>query len=132
MLCALNTSGSLTEETNLVPSHFLQRYFLSGQEFLEHSVTEENTWICHHTQRQNTPAGNGNSPFLLNKKFKIVKSAGKVMATLFLDHSNQYSDLFYSTNIYTWPASENIPDFSDNVFCLCGTVHGFTLQLQPN
>jgi hypothetical protein len=66
---------------------FLQQYAILSNEFLERIVTGDETWVHHHTPKTNRASmewKHSGSP--RTKKFKMVKSAGKLIATVFWDH----------------------------------------------
>ncbi|GFV95630.1 histone-lysine N-methyltransferase SETMAR [Trichonephila clavipes] len=65
---------------------FLTRYAEAGDEFLDHIVTGEETWVYHHTpesKQQSMQWRHSNSPKA--KKCKTSISAKKIMASVFWD-----------------------------------------------
>jgi hypothetical protein len=64
------------------PCSFQQQYSFGGQEFLKHNVTEDKTWIHHHTFRVKMGQyGMETSWVPTNKEVQIVK-ASMVTVTL--------------------------------------------------
>jgi histone-lysine N-methyltransferase SETMAR len=65
---------------------FLQDYAVDGQKLLECIVTGDETWVHHYTPELKRASMQWRHPWSPRpRKFKVVKSAGKVMATVFWD-----------------------------------------------
>ena len=74
------------ETRKTIASEHFQRFQLEGEEFLEKIVTGDETWVHFfepESKRQSMEWHHTTSP--RKKKFKTVRSAGKVMATVFWD-----------------------------------------------
>jgi hypothetical protein len=70
---------------------FLQQYAVSGHRFLKFIVSGQETWFNHYTPEMKCASMEWKYPgSLQSKKFKVVKSAGKVMATMFWDHKGVF------------------------------------------
>ena len=65
---------------------FFQQYAMNGHEFLSRIVTGDETWVHHHTPETKRASMVWKHPWSPPpQKFKVVKSAGKLMATVFWD-----------------------------------------------
>lgn len=89
-ICARWVPRMLTDQNKetrkTIASELLQRFNLEGEEFLGKIVTGDETWVHFfepESKRQSMEWHHRNSP--TQKKFKTVRSAGKVMATVFWD-----------------------------------------------
>lgn len=89
-VCACWVPRLLTTEHKVqrktIAQDLLQRYRNAGDEFLMSIVTGDESWFHHYepeTKRQSMEWHHQNSP--TKKKAKTVKSAGKVMGTVFWD-----------------------------------------------
>jgi histone-lysine N-methyltransferase SETMAR len=74
------------ERRKAICSELVARFDADGDEFLGRIVTGDETWLHHfdpETKRQSMEWHHTTSP--RKKKFKVVASAGKVMATVFWD-----------------------------------------------
>jgi [histone H3]-lysine36 N-dimethyltransferase SETMAR len=79
-------TDSHKERRKAICSKLLTRLHADGDEFLGRIVTGDETWLHHfdpETKRQSLEWHHTTSP--RTKKFKVVASAGKVMATVFWD-----------------------------------------------
>jgi histone-lysine N-methyltransferase SETMAR len=89
-VCARWVPKSLSEEQKLkrmeVSQSLLDRYCLDRTDFLRRIVTVDETWVHHYdpeTKQASMQWKHVNSP--PPKKFRVQKSAGKIMATVFWD-----------------------------------------------
>lgn len=89
-VCARWVPRMLTDQNKearkTIASQHLQRFRLEGDEFLKKIVTGDETWVHFfepESKRQSMEWRHTSSP--RKKKFKTVRSAGKVMATVFWD-----------------------------------------------
>jgi histone-lysine N-methyltransferase SETMAR len=68
---------------------FLQQYAILSHEFLERIVTGDETRVHYHAPETNRASMEWKHPGSpRTKKFEMVKSAGKLMATVFWDHKD--------------------------------------------
>lgn len=89
-VCTRWALGALSEDHKaqrmISALSFLQQYAFHDHDFLDRIVTGDETWVHHHfpeTKRANLEWKHPGSQRL--EKFKMVKCAGKVMATVFWD-----------------------------------------------
>ncbi|XKL59951.1 hypothetical protein PGB90_000967 [Kerria lacca] len=89
-ICARWVPSMLTNEMKekrvQISKEFLKRSRRESDSFLQSIVTGDETWVYHYeseTKRQSMEYRHRNSPCI--RKFKSVKSAGKVMLTIFRD-----------------------------------------------
>jgi histone-lysine N-methyltransferase SETMAR len=65
---------------------FLLRYEAEGEEFLRRIVTGDETWVHHFEPQSKAESMTWKHPQSpVTKKFKVARSAGKIMATVFWD-----------------------------------------------
>jgi hypothetical protein len=69
---------------------FLERYHRDGDKFLDHIVTEDETWVSHFTPESKRQSLEWHHPRLPSKprKFKQTLSTRKIMATVFRDQKD--------------------------------------------